>query len=272
MANHMCSSFGLVSACTLLLLPKMALVVSRRDCLHGVLWCLQYFPQYFLPYFPQQLPPPLATTLLHRHEAFCISGMLQVMEAKVNEVKINEAREHYRPVAARASLLYFLMDELKKINPMYQFSLKVIIWAEIHMFLCGCFNLASLLAYMLVHLLTQAFNVVFHKAVQQTEPSSNVKERVNNLIDCVTYSTFIYISRGLFERDKLTVSAQLTFQVCWPFLGSMQGVFFQRLERGQATFDHYMNIFICFSVEQQLLFSQDLVLLLNISNGVALWA
>ncbi|XP_033023836.1 dynein heavy chain 11, axonemal-like [Lacerta agilis] len=107
---------------------------------------------------------------------------IKVMEANINEVKINEAREHYRPVAARASLLYFLMDELKKINPMYQFSLK-------------------------------AFNVVFHKAVQQAEPSNNVKERVNNLIDCVTYSTFIYISRGLFERDKLTVTAQVAFQL-----------------------------------------------------------
>lgn len=43
----------------------------------------------------------------------------------MNEVKINEAREHYRPVAVRASLLYFIMNDLNKINPMYQFSLKV---------------------------------------------------------------------------------------------------------------------------------------------------
>lgn len=48
-----------------------------------------------------------------------------MLEAKVNEVKINEAREHYRPVAVRASLLYFIMNDLNKINPMYQFSLKV---------------------------------------------------------------------------------------------------------------------------------------------------
>ncbi|KAJ6660734.1 hypothetical protein lerEdw1_017360 [Lerista edwardsae] len=138
---------------------------------------------------------------------------IKVMEAKVNEMKINEAREHYRPVAARASLLYFLMDELKKINPMYQFSLKVTIQEEINMSVWSCFNLAPLLAYVLVHLLAQAFNVVFHKAVQQAEPSSNVRGRVNRLIDCVTYSTFIYISRGLFERDKLTVTAQLAFQL-----------------------------------------------------------
>uniref|UniRef100_A0A671Z165 Dynein axonemal heavy chain 11 n=1 Tax=Sparus aurata TaxID=8175 RepID=A0A671Z165_SPAAU len=107
---------------------------------------------------------------------------MKVLEAKVNEVKINEAREHYRPVAVRASLLYFIMNDLNKINSMYQFSLK-------------------------------AFNVVFHKAVAMAEASEDVKSRVNTLIDCVTYSTFNYISRGLFERDKLTFTAQLAFQL-----------------------------------------------------------
>ncbi|TKS79999.1 Dynein heavy chain 11, axonemal [Collichthys lucidus] len=107
---------------------------------------------------------------------------MKVLEAKVNEVMINEAREHYRPVAVRASLLYFIMNDLNKINAMYQFSLK-------------------------------AFNVVFHKAVAMAEAAEDVKSRVNILIDCVTYSTFNYISRGLFERDKLTFTAQLAFQV-----------------------------------------------------------
>ena len=49
----------------------------------------------------------------------------KVEEAKVTEKKINEARENYRPAAARASLLYFILNDLEKINPLYQFSLKV---------------------------------------------------------------------------------------------------------------------------------------------------
>ena len=49
----------------------------------------------------------------------------KVKEAKITEVKINEARELYRPAAARASLLYFILNDLNKIHPMYQFSLKV---------------------------------------------------------------------------------------------------------------------------------------------------
>uniref|UniRef100_A0A668AEI7 Dynein axonemal heavy chain 17 n=1 Tax=Myripristis murdjan TaxID=586833 RepID=A0A668AEI7_9TELE len=106
----------------------------------------------------------------------------KVKEAKVTEAKINEAREHYRPAAARASLLYFIMNDLNKIHPMYQFSLK-------------------------------AFSVVFQKAVLKAEPDEALKQRVSNLIDSITSSVFQYTTRGLFECDKLTYIAQLVFQI-----------------------------------------------------------
>lgn len=50
---------------------------------------------------------------------------VKVKEAKVTEVQINVARENYRPAAERASLLYFILSDLYKINLIYQFSLKV---------------------------------------------------------------------------------------------------------------------------------------------------
>lgn len=50
---------------------------------------------------------------------------VKVAEGKTTEIKINEAREQYRPAAARSSLLYFILNDLNKINPIYQFSLKV---------------------------------------------------------------------------------------------------------------------------------------------------
>ncbi|XP_041830036.1 dynein heavy chain 9, axonemal-like isoform X1 [Melanotaenia boesemani] len=106
----------------------------------------------------------------------------KVKEAKVTEAKINEARERYRPAAARASLLYFIMNDLNKIHPMYQFSLK-------------------------------AFSVVFQKAVLKAEPDEALKQRVSNLIDSITSSVFQYTTRGLFECDKLTYIAQLVFQI-----------------------------------------------------------
>ena len=59
----------------------------------------------------------------------------------------------------------------------------------------------------------QAFSVVFQKAIERAEPSDSVKERVERLIDSITYSVFMYTSRGLFERDKLIFTSQVAFQV-----------------------------------------------------------
>lgn len=63
-----------------------------------------------------------------------------------------------------------------------------------------------------MHIL-QAFSVVFHKAIERAEKSDDVNQRVKNLIDSITYSVFMYTTRGLFERDKLTFTSQVTFQV-----------------------------------------------------------
>ena len=59
---------------------------------------------------------------------------VKVAEGKTTEVKINEAREQYRPAAARSSLLYFILNDLNKINPIYQFSLKVNYWIHLKIF------------------------------------------------------------------------------------------------------------------------------------------
>lgn len=60
---------------------------------------------------------------------------------------------------------------------------------------------------------SQAFNMVFEKAIQKTAPAEEVKQRVINLTDEITYSIYMYTARGLFERDKLIFLAQVTFQV-----------------------------------------------------------
>ncbi|KAJ3220317.1 hypothetical protein HK099_004389 [Clydaea vesicula] len=106
----------------------------------------------------------------------------RVEEAKKTEKKINETRELYRPVAARSSLLYFLLNSLWQIHPMYQYSLN-------------------------------AYKVVFKNAIARAETSEEIKERVANLIDSITHMVYIYTTRGLFERDKLIFTAQMTFQI-----------------------------------------------------------
>src|SRR4029434_1449369 len=54
----------------------------------------------------------------------------------------------------------------------------------------------------------QSFSVVFEMAIMTTEPAEEVKQRVLNLIDEITYSVFMYTNRSLFEKDKLTFIAQ----------------------------------------------------------------
>ncbi|KAM4581026.1 dynein axonemal heavy chain 11 [Odontesthes bonariensis] len=106
----------------------------------------------------------------------------KVVEARENETKINEARELYRPAAERASLLFFIINDLSKINPMYQFSLK-------------------------------SFNSVFNKAMERAEWDEDVRTRVHTLTEAITYSVFLYTSQGLFERDKLTFLSHTAFQI-----------------------------------------------------------
>ncbi|XP_073974323.1 dynein beta chain, ciliary-like isoform X3 [Rhodnius prolixus] len=107
---------------------------------------------------------------------------VKVAEAKVTSSKIDAAREMYRAVAIRASILYFIVNDLNKINPLYQFSLK-------------------------------AFSIVFQNAIEIAEPSEEVAVRVTNLVENISYCTFRYTSRGLFECDKLIFTAQMTIQI-----------------------------------------------------------
>ncbi|XP_049855418.1 dynein beta chain, ciliary-like [Schistocerca gregaria] len=107
---------------------------------------------------------------------------IKVSEAKVTSVQIDEAREQYRSAATRASLLYFILNDLHKINPIYQFSLK-------------------------------AFSVVFYNAMMCARKDDNIQKRVFNLIDSITFGVYMYTSRGLFECDKLIFMAQMAIQI-----------------------------------------------------------
>ena len=107
---------------------------------------------------------------------------LKVAEAKKTSNQIDIAREFYREAASRASVLYFILDDLNKINLMYQFSLK-------------------------------SFSVVFDVAIQRAVMDDDVEVRVKNLIDSITFQVFQYTTRGLFECDKLIFTAQMSFQI-----------------------------------------------------------
>lgn len=106
----------------------------------------------------------------------------KVVEARATAKEIDKARENYRMVAERASILYFILNDLHRINPMYQFSLK-------------------------------AFIVVFKRAIASTVEQVELCDRVESLIDSVTYAVHLYTCRGLFEKDKLTYKTQMVLQI-----------------------------------------------------------
>jgi len=58
-----------------------------------------------------------------------------------------------------------------------------------------------------------AFKIVFAKAIQKSEESDDVKQRVLILIDSITYSTSLYTTRSLFEQHKLIFTSQMVFQI-----------------------------------------------------------
>ncbi|XP_042895579.2 dynein beta chain, ciliary [Parasteatoda tepidariorum] len=103
-------------------------------------------------------------------------------EGSLTEASINEAREMYRDVAIRASLVYFVIQDLATLSPMYLFSLKSI-------------------------------KEVFHKAIDKCAHTEAVAARVRLLVQDVTLSIFRYVSRGLFENHKIVLATHLTFQI-----------------------------------------------------------
>ncbi|XP_060775597.1 dynein axonemal heavy chain 2 [Neoarius graeffei] len=106
-----------------------------------------------------------------------VSEQLQTSEQ--TEIKIDTAREGYRPCAQRASILFFVLNDMGRIDPMYQFSL-------------------------------DAYIDLFNLSIEKSQSSHKLEERIAKLNDYHTYAVYRYTCRGLFECHKLLFS----FHMC----------------------------------------------------------
>ena len=133
--------------------------------------------------------------------------------ANETERQIFLACEEFRPVAQRATLLYFLIADFSVVNSMYQTSL-----LQVHILLCDVQQspqLSPITAYLTCHLLGSKkdvlqFNGLYEAAIEKSEKATNAVKRVSNIVDFLTYQVYSYVQRGLFERHKLIFSFMLT--------------------------------------------------------------
>lgn len=128
---------------------------------------------------------------LEKTKLTAIDVSIALRKGKDAEREINLAREVYRPVANEASMMYFLMGQLCKVNHMYRYSLE---------------------SYM-----TFFFVALDGVAASASTGSSDVASsaaahgRVGVLKEALRWTMFSMVTRGLFEEHKLLFLTQLVF-------------------------------------------------------------
>lgn len=100
---------------------------------------------------------------------------IRIEQSEEVEKEIEETRSRYNTIATRGSVLYFVVADLAKIDPMYQYSLAYV-------------------------------KRLFNYAIRKSEAKDSLEERIALLIKNITATVYTSVARGLFEVHKVTFS------------------------------------------------------------------
>eukprot|EP00913_Durusdinium_trenchii_P009754 g9162.t1 len=123
---------------------------------------------------------------LQESKVISIQTTEQVAHAEQNMVKIDGQRENYRPAGLRSAVLYFVLNDLVAIDPMYQFALA---------------------AYEILYIQS------IEKSAEKKISVGGVEERIEDLNAFHALAVYKYGCRAIFERHKLLLSLHLCAQV-----------------------------------------------------------
>lgn len=116
-----------------------------------------------------------------------VSHRLEVASKTKEEIMVT--RNKYRPVATRGAILYFVIADMARIDPMYQYSLEY--FKQLY-----------------VQCITES-----EKPEGDAEDDAVIQRRLELILDYLTRTTYSNICRGLFERHKLLFSFTMCSKV-----------------------------------------------------------
>ena len=136
----------------------------------------------------------------------------QLTVSEQTEIKIDLARQAFYPCSLRAATLFFALNDLSLVDPMYQFSL-------------------------------ESYVELYNFSIEKSAKSDDLQERIKNLNEYHTTAVYRNTCRGLFEKHKLLFS----FQMCIRIMESERRINKEEYKfflRGGQVFNKYIYLII----------------------------